>query len=476
MNLSVRIFLGYFVGVGAAVWFALSTFSAELVPGMRQSLEEVLVDTSNLLAEIVREEVERGRVNGGKFALDMDRFAERQLGARISQFKKNDPTLIVYITDARGTVIYDSRGKDVGADYSQWNDVYLTLKGQYGARTSRADPEDPRTSTMYVAAPIRSQGHIVGALSVGKPSITVSPFVETARGKIEQKALWILIASALIGFLVTRWLTLSIRKLAQYAKDVEAGKRVSVPRLRERELAHLAGAMESMRKELEGKDYVENYLHALTHELKSPLAAVRGAAELLEEDMPKERRAGFIANIRSESERLQQIVERLLGLAELEKRQSLEKTERVSLNALVETLVRDKAPLLEQHGLEIRCDLGGELAVTGERFPLQQAISNLLDNAIDFSPSGSLIEITGRCEASLCTLVVRDRGPGIPEYGLGRIFERFYSLPRPATGRKSTGLGLSLVHEVAQLHGGRIDITNHGTGGVEAVLSLPAAA
>lgn len=474
MNLSVRIFLGYFVGVGVAVWFALTTFSAELVPGMRQSLEEVLVDTANLLAEIVREEVEQRRVDGGKFALDMARFTERQLDARISQFKKHDPSLIVYITDAFGTVIYDSRGKDLGADYSQWNDVYLTLKGEYGARTTRTVPEDSRTSIMYVAAPIRSQGHIVGAVSVGKPSVTVSPFVETARAKIEQKALWILLVSALVGFLIIRWLTLSIRKLAQYARDVEAGRRVSVPRLRERELAHLAGAMESMRKELEGKDYVENYLHALTHELKSPLAAVRGAAELLDEEMPRERRAGFIANIRSESERMQQIVERLLSLAELEKRRSLEQTERISLNVLVEKLVEDKAPLLEKQSVEIRCDLEGELAVSGERFPLQQAISNLLDNAIDFSPPGSLVTVTGHCEEGLCRLTVRDRGPGIPEYGLSRIFERFYSLPRPATGRKSTGLGLSLVYEVAQLHSGRIHIANHGTGGVEAVLTLPA--
>lgn len=474
MNLSVRIFLGYFVGVGIAVWFALTTFSTELVPGMRQSLEEVLIDTSNLLAEIVRVEVEQGRVSGGSFARDMDRFTARQLDARISQFKKDDPTLIVYITDARGIVLYDSRGLDVGEDYSRWNDVYLTLKGQYGARTTRYNPQDPRTSVMYVAAPITSRGHIIGAVTVGKPSITVSPFVQAAREKVERKAIWLLLGSALVGLLIIRWLTLSIRRLTQYARDVEAGKRVQAPRLRERELAHLAQAMEGMRQELEGKDYVENYLHALTHELKSPLAAVRGAAELLDESMPRERRAGFIANIRNESERMQQIVERLLNLAELEKRQSLEKTEKISLAALVEQLVQDKAPLLEKSGVAIRMDLEGELTVTGERFPLQQALSNLLDNATDFSPAGGVITVTGRREGAFCRLAIRDEGPGIPEYGLNRIFERFYSLPRPATGRKSTGLGLSLVYEVAQLHRGRIDIANHSSGGVEAVLSLPA--
>jgi two-component system sensor histidine kinase CreC len=473
VNLSVRIFLAYFVGVGLAVWFALRTFSAELVPGMRQSLEEVLVDTANLLAEVVRAEVEQGRISAGVFSRDMGRFAARQLDARISRYKKDDPSLIVYITDARGIVLYDSRGRDVGADYSQWNDVYLTLRGEYGARTTRSVPADPRTSVMYVAAPITSSGHIIGAVTVGKPSITVSPFVQVARENVERKAIWLLVGSAVVGLLIIRWLTLSIRRLTQYARDVEAGKRVRAPRLRERELAHLAHAMEGMRQELEGKDYVENYLHALTHELKSPLAAVRGAAELLEEEMPRQRRAGFISNIRNESERMQQIVERLLGLAELEKRQSLETVEKVSLKAIVEKLARDKAPLLAHNAIAIDCRLDDDLIVAGERFPIRQAVSNLLDNAIEFSPPGGCISIEGRCGGPLCTLVVRDQGPGIPDYALARVFERFYSLPRPATGRKGTGLGLSLVHEVAQLHGGRIEVSNHG-GGVEAALSLPA--
>lgn len=335
MNLSVRIFLGYFLLLGLALWFVLRTVSAELVPGMRQSLEEVLVDSANLLAEVVSEEVVKGTVTDGDFSAAMVAFTERRFEARIWFLKKRDPNLIVYITDSKGIVLYDSRGRDVGVDYSRWNDVYLTLKGEYGARTTREDPEDEYSSVMYVAAPVKHQGQIVGVLAVAKPSVTVQPFVERAISNIEEKGVLLLLGTLALGLLFTYWLTLSIRQLTAYARAVRQGRRVSIPRLRERELAQLAGAMDAMRSELEGKDYVEHYLHTLTHELKSPLAAIQGAAELLDEEMSLEDRRRFLGNIRNESKRLHQVVEQLLGLAVLEKRQGLERPEHVDVTTLL---------------------------------------------------------------------------------------------------------------------------------------------
>ena len=103
---------------------------------------------------------------------------------------------------------------------------------------------------------------------------------------------------------------------------------------------------------------------------------------------------------------------------------------------------------------------------------MSQAVSNLLDNALDFSPDGGTLIVRGELEGNDYRLTVRDHGPGVPDYALGRVFERFYSLPRE-NGGKSTGLGLSFVHEVAQRHGGRITLHNHPEGGAVAVLTLP---
>lgn len=475
MNLSVRIFLGYFLLLGFAVWFVMRSFTAELVPGMRQSLEEVLVDSGNLLAEMVSAEVAAGSIADGNFAAAMARFAERRLEARVWFLKKRDPNLIVYITDQKGIVLYDSRGRDVGADYSRWNDVFLTLRGEYGARTTRYEESDPYSSVMYVAAPIKVRDEIIGVVTVAKPSVTVLPFVERARRNIEEKGVLLILGGLALGMLISWWLTFSIRRLTRYARAVRAGERVEVPKLREKELAQLADAMEAMRNELEGKDYVANYLHTLTHELKSPLAAIQGAAELLDEEMPLDDRRRFIGNIRNESQRLQQVVEQLLGLAALEKRRGLERVEGVNVNALLRQLCADKEPMLQQKDLQLEFDLADEMTVQGERFLLQQALSNLIDNAIDFSPHGGVIKLGSRLRDGVGEITVADEGPGIPDYAKERLFERFYSLPRPDGSPRSSGLGLSFVKEVAQLHGGEVAVGNGEAGGAVAVLRLPGA-
>lgn len=473
MNLSVRIFLGYFVLVGFAIWFVMRTFSTELVPGMRQSLEEVLVDTANLLAELVADELDQNRLQSGRFADAMASFAGRRIDARIWFLRKRDPNLIVYITDAKGIVLYDSRGRDVGKDYSQWNDVLLTLRGKYGARTTREDESDEFSSVMYVAAPIYQHGELIGVVTVGKPSVTVQPFVESATRNIKEKGVLMILAALAVGIVITYWLTMSIRKLTAYARAVRDGERPSVPKLHEKELAQLADAMDAMRRELEGKDYVENYLHILTHEMKSPLAAIRGTAELLDEDMPLANRQRFIANIRSEANRLHQVVEQLLHLAVVEKQQGLTNPESIDVTALVRELCEARQWRADQDAIRFEFDLHDEVRVVGERFLLRQAIGNLIDNAIDFSPEDGTIRLADRVHEGIWTLSISDQGPGIPDYALERVFERFYSLPRPSTDIRSSGLGLSFVREVAQVHGGEVHLVNAPKVGAVATLSLP---
>ena len=138
MSFSLRIFLGFLLLVVAALWVSVHNFRQELVPGMRQSLEEGLVDTANLLAIMVQEELLRGEMTEGEFSGQMAAFGKRRLNAMIYGTEKTDPSLIVYVTDSAGRVIFDSRGRALGQDYSQWNDVYRTLRGEYGpARPAR---------------------------------------------------------------------------------------------------------------------------------------------------------------------------------------------------------------------------------------------------------------------------------------------------------------------------------------------------
>jgi two-component system sensor histidine kinase CreC len=234
-----------------------------------------------------------------------------------------------------------------------------------------------------------------------------------------------------------------------------------------------------MRTRLEGKDYVERYVQTLTHELKSPLAAIQGAAELLRRDMAPEQRVRFLDNIDVEAARLQSLSERLLLLAQVEQRRGLEDATRIELRALVDELLGECAPRLELAQVSASNAVPADRAIRGERFLLRQALLNLIDNAIAFTPAGRVLEV-GATVAQLAegrpelAVSVRNEGEAIPDYALSRVTERFYSLARPGSGRKSTGLGLNFAREVAQLHGGEFRIDNE-PGGVRATLVLPLA-
>ncbi|MVW74355.1 two-component system sensor histidine kinase CreC [Pseudomonas xionganensis] len=474
MPLGIRIFLVYFLFVGLAGWFVLSTVMDEIRPGVRQSTEETLVDTANLLAEILRDEVKAGSLSQSRLPELLAAYGQRQPQAQIWGVEKTQVNHRIYVTDAKGIVLLDSTGVAVGQDYSRWNDVLRTLRGEYGARSTKEDPNDADSSVMYVAAPIKDGERIIGVVSVAKPNRTLQPYIERSQTRLGWLGAGLIGLGLLIGALLSWWLSAALGKLTRYAQAVSAGQRAELPRVRGGELAQLADAIEHMRTELEGKAYVERYVHTLTHELKSPLAAIRGAAELLDGEMPAEQRQRFVANIQQEGARLQQLIERLLHLAQVEQRQGLEEQVRVPLRALSEELLQAQMARIEAAGLQLDNQIGAELAARGEAFLLRQALANLLDNALDFTPAGGLIRFSAQARAGQIELRLFNQAEAIPDYALARLSERFYSLPRPNGGRKSTGLGLNFVQEVAELHGGSLQIDNI-EGGVEVLLKLPGA-
>ncbi|MGE7959027.1 two-component system sensor histidine kinase CreC [Pseudomonas sp. NPDC089530] len=472
MPLGIRIFLVYVLFVGLTGYFVLNTVMEEIRPGVRQSTEETLVDTANLLAEILRDDFKAGTLSENRWPQLLKAYGERQPAATIWGLPKNQVNHRIYVTDADGKVVLDSSGLAVGQDYSRWNDVYLTLRGQYGARSSRSVADDPNSSVMHVGAPIRDNGRIIGVVTVAKPNSSLQPYVD----RTERRLLWygagLIGLGLLFGALLSWWLSVALRRLTGYAQAVSEGRRAELPHYRGGELEQLATAVEHMRTQLEGKAYVERYVHTLTHELKSPLAAIRGAAELLQSDMPGEQRARFVGNIDSESARMQHLIERLLNLAQVEQRHGLEERVAVPLAELANQVLDSQKARIEGRGLEVEQRIDPGLKLSGEAFLLRQALGNLLDNALDFTPPGGVLRWTASKTSEQLRLSLFNQAEPIPEYALARLTERFYSLPRPDSGRKSTGLGLNFVEEVVQLHGGQMQIGNVA-GGVEVTLQFP---
>jgi two-component system sensor histidine kinase CreC len=228
-----------------------------------------------------------------------------------------------------------------------------------------------------------------------------------------------------------------------------------------------------MRDALAGRSYTEEYVQALTHELKSPLTAIRGSAELLQESMPPQQRERFVTNIREQVQRLQALADRLLELASLEKRRTVDDSEPVELAELARDATSAVEPAADRKQVTLTLQVAEGIRVAGDRFLLRQAFINLLSNAIDFSPQGGTVDIVAAVCGSRVEITVRDHGAGVPDYALDRVFERFYSLQRPDSGKKGTGLGLAFVREIASLHGGQAHLANHPEGGAVATLTLP---
>jgi two-component system sensor histidine kinase CreC len=476
MRLVMKLFLGFFLIVGIAAFFVMRVFVNEVKPGVRQAMESTLVDAANVLAEMAAADVKAGTINSGSFTRNLAKARQRDLKAMVWRFPKRALDYRVTITDAKGIVIYDSQGRDVGRDNSRWNDVYRTLRGEYGARSSPETPGEEGNTVMHVAAPVYDPGDgrtLIGVLTLAQPNRSIDPFIAASQRAIIERGAWLIGLSALVGVVVTMWLTTGLGQLSRYARAVTAGDPVPPPRRRRDEIGDLGQALETMRRKLEGKAYVEQYVQSLTHEMKSPLAAIRGAAELLQEPMADADRAHFARSILEQQERLTETIDKLLALAEVEQHGWLQTRAPLALPDLLQQTVAAAQVRAQAAGVEVRTDAVADLSIQGDAYLLRQALNNLVDNAVAFSPSGTEVVLQAQVEDGGVRLQVADRGAGIPDYARDRVFERFYSLARPGSGRRSSGLGLPFVQEVARLHDGRVQLQARDGGGTVASLWLP---
>jgi len=474
MRLGTRIFFSYLIIFIVCFSYPINWVLDNLRARYLEGVEEPLVDQANILAAMVGGEMQANRFDPEKWYQTFEHACSRSLTAKVYHLVKTDVDMHIYITDADGKVIFDSKNKEnVGADYSIWRDVSLTLQGQYGARTTDEIIDDPTSKVLYVAAPVRVNGTIAGVLTVAKPTTSINNFLKNAKPQVFKVGLLAAVIAVLLSYIVSLWVTRPIKRLTAYADDISQGKRIEFPKLDRSEIGEMGQAFAKMQETLEGKKYVEQYVQKLTHEIKSPLSAIRGAAELLEEKMPSEQRARFLSNVRREANRIQEIVDRMLELSALENQKILRKMERFSFSSLANAVVESKQAILSKKDLQLAIDVPDQVMVNGDSFLLHQALSNLVQNAIDFSPANSHIKLDARVLDKLLIVSVEDNGPGIPGFATRKVFDKFFSLQRPDSDEKSTGLGLNFVKEVTTLHNGDIILENRTEKGVRATLRIP---
>lgn len=257
------------------------------------------------------------------------------------------------------------------------------------------------------------------------------------------------------------------RSYELWAKPLELNRQQGV-------LAILHDVTELERLERVRRDFVAN----VSHELRTPLAAISGYAETLLDgaidDSLHNRR--FLEVIRSNAIRLNNIASDLLVLSELEQhRPAQEPAEPVPLQPVIDTVVRTVESAARLRRIRISAS-PAPFAVRALRFRLEQALVNLVDNAVKFSPEDSEVRIEAASKGDMIEVHVVDHGIGIPQEDLPRIFERFYRVDK-ARSREAggTGLGLSIVKHIAELFGGSVRVSSRLGHGSTFTLSLPAA-
>ncbi len=225
------------------------------------------------------------------------------------------------------------------------------------------------------------------------------------------------------------------------------------------------------RAEAVRRDFVAN----VSHELRTPLASLRAMAETLRDGGLEDRQlaARFLDQILQEVGRMSRLVNDLLDLSALEAGVVRLRWEELQAEALLGAVARRYEPLASRKGVSLKVR-PGDAQVWGDRERLEQALGNLVDNAVKYTPPGGRVELAVESRGGEVHLVVEDTGPGIPPEHLPRVFERFYRAdPARTRAQGGTGLGLAITKHVALAHGGRVEAANRPGGGARFEVVLP---
>jgi two-component system phosphate regulon sensor histidine kinase PhoR len=220
------------------------------------------------------------------------------------------------------------------------------------------------------------------------------------------------------------------------------------------------------------RDFVAN----VSHELRTPLTAVRGYVEaLLEEPVESPQRRKFLEVIDRHTARMERLVRDLLRLARLDALQEAAELRPVEVAGLFRSVSTDLSERVERQRIRVDIEVAADAAtVHADSTKLHDALRNLMENAVNYSPEGGRIRLAASIEGERVLLSVADEGPGVPDADLQRVFERFYRVDKSRTvDPGGTGLGLSIVRHLVELHGGRVRAENRREGGALFTIALP---
>ncbi len=303
-------------------------------------------------------------------------------------------------------------------------------------------------------------------------------FRDEVLGPFLQAALVALLLAVALSLFIGQWIANPLKRMASAARKMEFGNYQPVPLDGPREVQQLGEALNEMAHKVSvSQQSQRDFLANVSHELKTPLTSIQGFSQAILDgtvNTPEELQqvAGILFN---ESGRMHRLVQDLLGLARLEAGTADFQRNPVDLSALLRG-VTDKFALQAQHTqIQLVTELVETLQIIGDADRLAQVFTNLVDNAIKFSPRGGTVRISAGLNNGYALVSVSDTGPGIAPEQQPRIFERFFQVDKSRRGGagRGIGLGLPIAAQIVAAHGGRIWVESQPGAGAKFFVSLP---
>lgn len=390
----------------------------------------------------------------------------------------------VSITDREGTVIISSNTAMPDRRLTA-PEVREALSGE-GPSNVRTDEAGRRK--IHLALPVAGrEGRVVGTVYLIGSLERIDATLTGMRTILFSTTLLALAIAAVLSFFLSRTITVPVHNLTARAADLAGGRfdRL-IEVVSEDEIGRLAGMFNHLTvrlretlEEISAEDRMRReFVANVSHELRTPLTTVRTYAETLLEggaDTDAETSARFLRVIMGETDRMARLVEDLMTLSRLDSdRIQLDRHE-LDVTDVVTEVAERFAERCRRKKIDLRVTAAPDLPpVTADRDRLEQVLTNLLGNAVDFTPEGGTISIGAERVGEKVAVSVRDSGVGIPAEDLPRIFDRFFRVER---GRSrefgGTGLGLSIARDLVEAHGGRIAIESETGDGTEVRFTLP---
>jgi len=390
--------------------------------------------------------------------------------------------------------VYREIGSANGTSYPE---VRMALSG---STTPMLLINDKGEQIVSVAVPIQHRKAVQGVLLLSTRPGEIDEVLSEERNVILFLALTALAATLLASFLLARTIAGPMRRLSEAAENVSRSisARHELPELAHRtdEVGQMAIAFRGMTSALYRRiEASERFAQDVAHELRNPLTAARSTAEALTFAKTPEHQQQLVREIQEELKRLNKLITDVSNASRLDAELALQEREPVDVRQVLRAVVDVFRAMLSEDERRIVLDIAdvpgnaGAFTVEGHDARLGRVLTNLLDNAISFSPECGIVTVSARRVGPRIEIIVDDQGPGIPPDKLEEIFNRFYS-DRPQTDRtigKNSGLGLSISREIVAAYGGRVWASNRAMtagpggagpstgGGARFVVHLPAA-